>query len=77
MSSRVVAAIMTSVAFQIATAAPFTINRQTHNYDNKNSEHGNGGTVSNIGDSHDNHHCVGNSNNDKGIVCYINTDLFC
>jgi len=40
-------------------------------------EHGNGGTVSNIGDSHDNHHCVGNSNNDKGIVCYINTDLFC
>jgi len=71
LSSLVVAAIMTSIAFQIASAT--TTGTHTHSNSNKNSVHQHTSSVTNSGGSHTNGHCILNSNNDKGSVCHSNT----
>lgn len=72
LSSFVVAAIMTTVVFQIASAVAH--NGHGHYNENKNNFHENDNVVENNDDgSHFNSHLNVNSNNDKGIVTHENS----
>jgi len=48
-------------------------NDHSHESDNKNGEHSNFNSITNIGGKdgdHEGEHCVQNDNNDKGPVCH-------
>lgn len=62
---------VTMPAINVATAEVF--NSHEHESANKNGEHSNSNSVTNIGGKDGDHevkHCIQNDNNDKGPVCH-------